>query len=416
MPDPDKGTIPVDDTLDDARAAFEEVSKAEAAPETNEAPVEQKPETEAPQENETPEQRAERERDEKGRFVAKEKDEKPDEQKADAKAEQPKADAEKQADQQKPADQQQQLQEQKPEEVKAGPPPSWAIPAKAAWEKLPTEVRAAVAKREQEVNAGLAELKDYRDLKPFRERAQRSGQSLSQAINAYTGIEDLFRQNPVQGFLHVSNNLSQLGIKPEQLGDIFSQLARHYGGTAPTHTAPAHQNGSGGPAEHQAPAADPSTLLQPILQPFVQRLTSLEATLNQRVEMERTQATRSAETVVERFRSDPQYKFFSDVEEQIGQLIGSGIVPRTGDHAADLAKAYEVACWQHPEIRSQLINEQQAKAESERKARDKEIADKAKAASKSISGSPAPGTVVRDSKASDDLEADVRAAVRQHAA
>jgi hypothetical protein len=55
------------------------------------------------------------------------------------------------------------------------PPASWSISAKSAWDRLPADVRQAVAKRETEVDKGLAELRDYKDLKPFRDIAQSQG-------------------------------------------------------------------------------------------------------------------------------------------------------------------------------------------------------------------------------------------------
>jgi hypothetical protein len=71
----------------------------------------------------------------------------------------------------------------------------------------------------------------------------------------------------------------------------------------------------------------------------------------------------------------------------------------------------------HPEIREQLINERIAKSTEAKRQADQAIADKAKAASKSLNGSSAPGTVIEQKpNGADDLEADVRAAYRQHAA
>lgn len=417
MPGPEEGadSRPIDDTADDARAAFEEVSKAAA--EAPQEPAAAAPAEQAPAQAEKPaEAPAEgkddgRARDEHGRFAPKTEKDAP-------KVEPGKPPAQEQA---KPADQpvDPAQQQQKPgptDEEKAAPPPSWSIQAKAAWDKADPALKVAVAKREAEINSGLAELRDYKDLKPFRERAARSGQSLGQALHAYTGIEELLRRNAAQGFAHVADNLMQAGYTPPQLAQIFASLSHQFGGAAPSNFAPADQNGHGGQNGHQNPGAAHNEFL-PIVQPIVQKLASLEGMLNQRVEMERASSARSVETVVDRFRTDPQYKFFANVEDQIAQLIESGIVQRTGDHAADLAKAYDLACRMHPEISETLFSQRSTQKTEQTRQAEQAIADKAKAASKSLNGSAAPGTVIQDkASGSDDLEADVRKAVRQHAA
>jgi hypothetical protein len=384
----------VDDVSDDVKAAITEIA---AAPEQ----VEQKSEPEAkpePKAEEKPAEAGERLRGADGKFVAKDKTEQPEQKPVEVQ--------QRPIEEQKPAEAkpQEQQTEQKPDAVVAAPA-SYSVAAKLAFDKADPQLKAAIAKRETEINQGFAELKDYRDLKPFRERAQRAGQSLGQALEAYTGIEELFRRNPEQGFLHVADNLRQV-MPPQQIGQMLLAAAQKFGAVPQP-----NQNGNG----HQN--ADAENPLLPIIQPIIQRLASLEGTFNQRQAAEQANAARAAETVVERFRSDPQYRFFSNLEDQIVQLISSGIVQRTGDHAADLAKAYDLACNMHPEIREQLINERIAKTAGDKRQADQAIADKAKAASKSLNGSSAPGTVIEQkTDGADDLEADVRAAYRQHAA
>jgi hypothetical protein len=382
----------VDDISDDVKAAMTEVAEA-----VDEQPkiVEEPDQPEADKADDPVETKAdERPRGPDGKFVAKEKQDEP-EKPAEAKAEEKPVEVKQ--------EQPKQDQEQKSDD-KTGPPPSWSIAAKTAWDKADPAIKAAIAKRETEINAGLAELRDYKDLKPFRERASRAGQTLSQALEAYTGIEELIRRNPEQGFLHIADNLRQV-MPPQQIGQMLLSAAQKFGAVPQNQPGEGHQN------------ADAENPLLPIVQPIVQRLSSLEGMFNQRLQSEQASTARTVGAVVERFRSDPQYKFFSNVEDSIAQLIQSGIVPRTGDHAADLAKAYDLACWQHPEIRDQLINERASQKTDAQRQAEKAIADKAKAASKSLNGSASPGTVITEkADGADDLEADVRKAFRQHAA
>lgn len=300
-------------------------------------------------------------------------------------------------------------------EPKTAPPPGWSIKAKAAWDKLPTEVRADIAKREQEVSSGFQE---YSGIKPFAERARASGQTLPQALAAYTGIEDLIRRDIGAGLMHIAQNS---GLTQAETGRLFAGLAQRLGFQISTN-APGNQNAPGGSPADQNAGADPTALRQlfePLLAPVLQKVTALETTLSQRAEGDRTQRLTAAEQVVQSFRSDPEHKFYDNLEEQIFGLLKSGLVKRTGDLAADLKTAYDQACLLHPEIRDALLNERTAALEETRKAEAKKAADKARDASRSINGSPAPGSSEQPARKrganqsyDDDLYADVQAAVR----
>ena len=121
--------------------------------------------------------------------------------------------------------------------------------------------------------------------------------------------------------------------------------------------------------------------------------------------------------MLERFISDPAHRYYHNVEPQMAQLIEGGAVARTGDYVTDLKSAYELACNMNPEIRDTLINERIAKSEAERRQQEKEAAEKAKLASRQLTGSPSNGSVKDDgSKGGDSIEDDVRRAFRAHAA
>lgn len=264
------------------------------------------------------------------------------------------------------------------------PPPGWSVKSKAEWDRLPAHVRADVLKREQEIAAGF---KQYEGLGRFAERARAAGQTLGEALHAYTAIEDLLRRDLGAGLMHIATNA---GLTQYQAGQLFADLAQRLGHqiTAPAGlTAPA-----GGSATDQNVAADPQMLQQliaPAMQPLMQRINSLEQSLRAQVEADQRQRERTAMEAIEQFRRDPANRYYDNVEADIARLLESGVVPRTGNPLHDLAKAYELACWQHPEIREQLINEQLAKAEQQRKQEDS--VERAKRASKSINATAAQG-------------------------
>ena len=162
----------------------------------------------------------------------------------------------------------------------ATPPPGWSIKSKAQWDKLPAEVRADIAKREAEVSAGFSE---YAGVKPYAERARQGGQTLAQALQAYTGIEDLFRRDPAAGFMHVASNT---GLTQHQAGALFAQLAQQLGFQFNGH-APGDQNAPGGSPADQNAGADPAALNQlfaPMVQPLAQRLHQIEHLLSGQAE------------------------------------------------------------------------------------------------------------------------------------
>lgn len=398
-----------DDVHADARAALNEVNNIGDTTATDTGAVETKPEPEAvkPEPEKTA---AERARDEQGRFVAKKDGEQPEQKPVveakpvlDAKTPTPEP-----PEQIKPPEQQQ--------VAPSAPPPGWSIKSKAEWDKLPPHIRDDIGKRELEVSKGFAE---YSGLKPFIQRARQSGQTLQQALTSYVGIEDALRRDADGGFIHIASNL---GLTQHQAAQMFARVAgklgfqnagpqpQPAGATGDTPRLPADQN------------ADLQQLLSPILAPVLQEVNQLKTALAQQSEFSRTQGLTRAKTAIEQFRSNPAHKYYDNLEDDIANLLQSGMVKRSGDAQADLKTAYDMACKIHPEISELLTSERLAKSEEDKRARDKEAADKARNASRSVNGSPSPGASdVRKNKEGDrlgsksyddDLHEDVRAAVR----
>lgn len=299
-------------------------------------------------------------------------------------------------------------------EVRGAPPPGWTIKSKSQWDKLPAEIRADIIKREQEVDNGF---KMYEGVRPYAERARQQGQSLDQALHAYTAIEDLFRRDVSSGFLHVAQNS---GMTQHEAGQTFLNLAMKLGamppqsrdpsfGAAPQmgqpQLAPGDQNAPGGSVLPQGGAADPQAMHQQLMGaleqmlpravgPLAQRLEQLETERRQQAEAAHGQRVTASTKVVAAFRQDPANRYYADVESEIEGILQSPLFQKTGDFAADLKRAYDDAVWRHPEIREHLITERTAKSEADRRTRDREAAAKAKAAGKSVTGAPSAGAKV----------------------
>jgi hypothetical protein len=366
----------IDDAYTDARAALDELKNGPA-----EETVEAAPE-------ETAQETADRARDEKGRFAPKEDKAEPEakaapEVKAEPEAIEPPADPK--------------LEPPVPQTAQVGAPPGgFSVKSKAEWDKLPDYVRADIAKREQEVAEGFKQYEGMRELRQYVEMAQRSGTSLKAALDNYTGLENLLRQDVVKGVSQIAANM---GTHPVELAQRILQA---YGQTAQTVQ----------PEQSGAQPFDPSMLHQ-YLNPLAQEVTQLKHQLTQREQAEQAQQQSVINGVLERFKSDPAHRYFENVEPLMSQLISSGLVQRTGDHMADLKAAYEAACYQNPEIRDLLIKEQIAKDEAGRKAREKDAADKARQASRSITGSPSAAVREIDSGKRGSSFDDARAAYQE---
>jgi hypothetical protein len=286
------------------------------------------------------------------------------------------------------------------QKFEGNPPPGWSVASKAAWDKLPEHIRADIIKRETEVNTGFAQYAGMKELLPYQQRAQSQGGSLKQMLDGFIGLEEQLRQNPEHGFLTIAN---RLGISPQRLANSFSAYAGQSNGQQGD-----YQEG------YQQPAFDPS-LLQQHLNPLSQEVNQLKSFVQQIQAAETTRYTTAFNAAQTRFTSEPDSRYFENVKPLMVKLFESGIVPETGDHYADLKAAYEKACNLTPEIAELRINERIAKTDEARRKAEQEAAEKARLASRSITGSPAAGA--KDtSDTEDSIEADVRRAYRAHAA
>lgn len=381
---------------DDVRAAFTEVT-SKATPE----PVD---DTSAPAERtEEPRTAAERARDDQGRFAK--TDDKPVTAKPDKEVVQDNSGTVISNNRPVPADKTQPAltpEQLSAQAAKTAMPTGLSVKAVSQWERLPQVAREEIAR--------LATAAAPSDLAPFLDQAKKNGQSLAQALHSYTGMEALIKRDPAGGMMHVAQNL---GLTQHQAGQLFADLATRLG-VMPNHAGP--QAASEGHDAQQEP--DPYRALAPVLNPFQERLSTLETVIRQQQEALQGQRQSTAMSAVEKFRSSPEAKYFANVEQDIANLFDRGMVQRTGDHAADLRTAYETACRMNPEISEILITERAEASRAKAEAEARIAADKARQASRSVTGSPSSISMSTARKANgksydDDLHNDVLDAVRQ---
>ena len=298
----------------------------------------------------------------------------------------------------------------------ANPPTSWAVAAKAEWDKLPALVKDAIAKREVEMAQGQeryrTELGELNEVRPFNEMAKRSGTTLATALQNYTNIEATLNENPHQGLMAVCKNL---GMSKAQAAETFAQLAQHLGARVP-----AGQNGGQG---HQDQTDDDPLMevLGPMIQkavtPFQQQTEQLTQFIQSMQSANQTAAASAVVEVLAAMQAEPEFRYLGELEHDINHLFTTGAVARTGNHRADITKAYRMAAAAHPEISTALSSMRVAETDVQRRQREADAAAKAAKASRSITGSatdgaaPAAKNTRREGMSyAQDLEADVRAA------
>ena len=223
-----------------------------------------------------------------------------------------------------------------PASAPPGLPPGWSPETKAFVSALPPDhpLRKDVEKRETEISNGFKKYSDdakkYSEIEqvlaPVRQTFQQAGvQSDAEAIRRLFMWEQAIRANPT---------------------DALPRLARQYGLDL---ASLAQSSGS-----NQTPP-DASQQIQQLVQNAIQPVQS---------EIQRIQADRASSEIAAFSKDKPH---FEKVKTQMGQLMARGA-------ATDLDGAYQMAIWNDPEIRAQLIQkEADEKVAAHQKAQQEQV-------------------------------------------
>ncbi|MBB3745002.1 hypothetical protein FHX10_004539 [Rhizobium sp. BK591] len=236
--------------------------------------------------------------------------------------------------------------EQQPAATTHRVPPGWSPEAKAQFATLPPEVQAAVAKREQEVDNGFRVLQDYKGLEEFTPLVKNAGITHADVMRKAIDWEQSLIRDPVNTVIHVAK-MAGVNLSALVNGQTDQILQRQ-------------------PQQAQQ---------QPRPQPV-----NVEATVEQVLRK------RDTETQVNAFISDPANVHAEAVLDDMVALISAG-------RASSLKDAYDAACWMRPDIRQQLISQAAPTVNTvqDQNSQRAAAADQARRASRSISGSSAPG-------------------------
>jgi hypothetical protein len=302
------------------------------------------------------------------------------------------------------------IEGQEQQQVDIQPPEGFSKEAKAEWASTPPNVRAAIVKREQDMNKGVADLKGkYKDLDDVLgkrlDTIRRHGHTPAQAVNQLFAWFEALTANPRQAFPLL---LQSFRVDP---AEVFPQLKQQQQPTQQELQQRQYELQQV-QQQNQPPAA---------LQPYLDKIATLEQSLEQLNNAVGTkfnsieqawanQSQKQTQEMLDGWSKDKPH--FEDVRQMMAHLITPGppsnmypngsppAVPPLANGAADLDTAYDMAVNAMPEVRAKVRQAEQEKAEAERKANEakekkaqQEAADKARKAGNSLSPS-APGSPI----------------------
>lgn len=257
----------------------------------------------------------------------------------------------------------QEVQKTEPPKYKA--PKSWETDEKlkADYDKFPDHIKQALDRREKEVEHGFTKLDEERNF----------GKQLKEVITPYMPIITSEGGTPAKAVESLLNTAYLLRTAPQaQKVQLIQNIAQQYGVDIGQLQQPQNQ-------------------LPPELQAIQDRLQGIEQKITQTTSLHDQHENARIQSEVTAFAAKPENAHFETVKAAMAPLLGSG-------QAKDLQEAYDMACWAHPQIRTELINRQNAEELAKRNA---EIAKK-KQASSSVTGSP--GLKTNASKSSKSIE------------
>lgn len=360
MADESQESPSLDQTIAEEYRAILERNSAE---ETPAEPIDKT--AEAP-ETETEEQKAERARDEQGRFTKQAKQEKTESAAPAAKAtnakEQPAAQAAPAQAAPAAAETAEPIvrTDGKPIDL-SRPPAEWKPAAKTAWATLPEPIRAEIHRREVDA------YRKYSESAPdveFGRNVRSIGERYRQVVDL-DGGGDVAKA--IGGFFQTASML-RFGT-PQQKRQAVDYLEQYYGVPAKQAAQPQWVQNPDGTWREVAPqaAAQPQqqTFQDPRVDQLMARLTAEEQQRQQHEE-------RTAGDITTKFLSatnekgEPKYPFVDNVLDDMTlrvKYLRSQGVP----HQQALEQAYDAAVWANPETRAELVKQQAAQLEAQRR-------------------------------------------------
>lgn len=285
-----------------------------------------------------------------------------------------------------------------PKDGELRPPGGWSPTSKAAFATLPDAVKQDIAKRETEVNQGLAKLQQFKELEPLANYAKQRNATPAQYFGMLANAEARLERDPSEFVATVMRDFKvqpldivrRLGISPEYLVN----MARHMGG------APPQQQG-----QEQPQSAPQDARTQQMMQQLwneAQQAKRDAAEAKQAIDQIRMEPVQRQ---ARDFLNDPKYPFAQNVVEDMKDLLQRG-------KAQSYEQAYEIAVWSNPETRPLLIKQQREDEGKAAAERARTAASNARTGARSVTGSPPIGASNAPDLSDLSLEDQLRSAYR----
>jgi hypothetical protein len=214
-------------------------------------------------------------------------------------------------------------------------PNSWTPAAKAKWNALPPEIRAEVARREQEIHRTITRQDEHREYgRQFAEISQQNAAAIQRA-----GVHPLAIY---RDFLQIMNTLNT-GDMATKVG-LLRQTALQNG--IDLRALVGQQPAPGQPGQIPQPQA----VIPPELQRVATEWTQFKSQQEQERQAREQQQQQATYDEIVAFRSKPEARYFDAVKDTMVALLQTGA-------ASNLSDAYQQAIWTRPDIREQLQNE-----------------------------------------------------------
>lgn len=230
-------------------------------------------------------------------------------------------------------------------------PKRFSDDAKSAWQTAPEPVRAEIHRAVKELETGISQYRDFVEpLKPYAQMAQQNNTTLQKALDNYIGLEKALK----------SSNMA------EKLGGI-EEVFRHAG---------INQREYAAHLLNQTP--DPAQSQQDnVIRELRQEIASLKQQVGGVTQTFQQQREQSTLQEINDFASRPEHARFEELADDIAFFMKTG-------RAQDLSEAYQLADRLNPAPVKAAVQTPVIPATT--------TADAHTKGTKSISGSPSPGS------------------------
>lgn len=266
-------------------------------------------------------------------------------------------------------------------------PETWKPELGAKWAAVDPDIRAEIAKRENDMFKGLEQ---YKGAAHFAKEVSTALAPMQQLLQQHNVPASVF----IGELVKTHTALADARATPEQKLAFATKFLGNYGIDISKAAA--------------APGDDTGAYVDPEVKSLREQLTALQSRLDRDDSTKATQVRTSIANEVQAFAEDPANQYFDDVADDIAMIIrGSG-----GN--IDVKTAYDRACWANPEVRAKLIAAQQSTAvEEARKAEEKRAADAAAAVKGRVKTIGHQGSGAAASGSMDDTMAATLKAIRE---